>query len=856
MDKAPNCCARPFLPLLISLIAGIGFGVHLPGMPLLAVIVSIASVTGITVCLYRRKASRLLPLILFLTIGYLSIHPWIAPRFPAHHIVHYADGSKWRIVGQVHNHPRQLARRTRFVLNVRHLHEGTTTRHASGLLRVTVAGGEVDLMRGDHIELAGRIRSIRNFKNPGAFDYRRYMAFQKIWATVYSPAKKVRVLHRAAVSGPAGASALDAIRNRIETLIDQTREGRHRDVLRALILGDRTRITAQLREAFHRSGVGHLLAISGLHIGIVAGSAFIVLVAIASRFEILLWNAWVKKTAAIGAFIPALLYALIAGMSPSTQRALAMVGMFLLTFLLEREQDSINTLAVAAMVILFLHPPALYSISFQLSFAAVFFIIFILSRIHKAPGMQPVPLGRRLVRKLIAFITVTVAATLGTLPMVMAVFQQVSLVGVLTNCIFVPLVGFGVIPLALLAAVVLWFCPPVAGWCMQLAGWLLGLAIEGIESVAALPFSAVHTFVPSLFEIVCYYLLLGATVAMIPPADAVGGHGVSLKPQETAAAGKLNKSRHQRAAGPHRRSRWLVFVVMVATFGFLIDAGYWIHRRFYRNDLRVTVIDVGQGSAALLELPNGNTVMADGGGFADNTVFDVGERVVAPLLRRRKILTVETLILSHPNSDHLNGLIYIADRFGVKQIWSNGDKRDTLGYRRLQEVIDRRNIREISIEHLPGKRLLGGAEFQVFYPPMDFLEKKRMQPWRDTNTNSLVFKVGLGSIGFLFTGDITARAEKEMVRLAGSHLDAAVIMIPHHGSRSSSTEEFIEAVGPQIGVVSCGWQNRFGFPHSEVLQRYRQRHVRIYQTDADGAVELMTDGRLLQVIPWSDRGWW
>ena len=592
MDTAPNFFARPFLPVLISLVAGIIVGVHLPGMPLPAVIVSIASAVGIAVCVYRRKTSRLLPLILFLGIGYLSIQPWSEPRFPPHHVIHFADGSKWRIVGIVHDRPRQLARRTRFVLNVHHLHEGTTTRQASGLLRVTVAGGEVELNRGDRIELAGRIRSIRNFKNPGAFDYRRYMAFQKIWATVYSPANKVRVLHRAAVSGPPGAKALDAARNRIDLLIDQTREGIHRDVLRALILGDRSRIPAQLKEAFHRSGVGHLLAISGLHIGIVAGSAFIVLVAVASRFEILLWNAWVKKAAAIGAFIPALLYALIAGMSPSTQRALAMVGVFLLTFLLEREQDSINTLAVAAMIILLFHPPALYSISFQLSFAAVFFIIFVLSRIHKTSGMQPEPRMRRWGRKMISFFTVTAAATLGTLPLVMTVFQQVSLVGILTNCVFVPLVGFGVIPLALLAVTLLWICPPLAVWCMQVAGWLLGVAIEGIESVAALPFAAVHTFVPSLFEIVCYYLLLTVVVAMIPPAGGLGG--VPVRPEGATAAGTFNKSSQAPYAGPHRRSRWLICAALLAIFGFMIDAGYWIHRRFLRNDLRVTVIDVGQ----------------------------------------------------------------------------------------------------------------------------------------------------------------------------------------------------------------------------------------------------------------------
>ena len=612
MDTAPNCFARPFLPLLISLIAGIIFGVQLPAIPLPVLIVSIAAAVGIAVCLWRRKASRLLPLILFLGVGYLSILPWSQPRFPPNHIKHFADGSKWRIVGLVHNRPRQLDRRTRFVLNVHHLQEGKTIRPASGLLRVTVAGGDIDLRRGDRIELAGRIRSTRNFKNPGAFDYRRYMAFQQIWATVYSSAKKVRVLQRAAASGPPAASALDAVRNRIDALIDRTRDGKHRDVLRALILGDRSRIPAQLKEAFHRSGVGHLLAISGLHIGIVAGTAFMVLVAVASRFEILLWNAWMKKAAAIGAFIPALLYALIAGMSPSTQRALAMVGVFLLTFLLEREQDSINTLAVAAMLILLFHPPALYSVSFQLSFTAVFFIIFVLSKVHNPSGLLPEPFGRRLVRKLISFFTVTAAATLGTLPLVMTVFQQVSLVGIFTNCIFVPLVGFGVVPLALLGAALLWFCPPVAGWCMQLAGWLLGVAIAGIEFVAALPFAAVHTFVPSLFEIVCYYLLLGTVVALIPTAGS--GGATPDPPDGGTAADNLHKCGHPMFAGPRRHRWWLICAALLAIFGLLIDAGYWIHRRFLRDDLRVTVIDVGQGSAALLELPGGICVMADGGG--------------------------------------------------------------------------------------------------------------------------------------------------------------------------------------------------------------------------------------------------
>ena len=851
MGTAPKWYARPFIPLLLSLMGGITIGVHrpVPAIHTLAIIGVVASAVGVVACILQRKTSRLFPLMLFVGLGYLSVHPWSAPRFPDHHIVHLSNGPKLNIVGLVHSRPKRLAKRTRFILRVKRISDKQTTRQATGLLRVSVTGDDVDLARGDRIEFNSRIRSIRNFNNPGAFNYRRYMAFRKVWATAYSSAVRVRVLDRGTGSGP--VRALDAVRNRVDALIDRSREGPHRDVLRALILGNRDRISPDLREAFHRCGVGHLLAISGLHIGIVAGSAFFALVAILSRFEILLWNAWVRKAAAIGAFIPVLFYALLAGMSPSTQRALAMVAMFLLTFLLEREQDSINTLAVAALVILLANPPALYSISFQLSFAAVFFIIVGLSRVRPGSDMPPESIGRRLGRKLVCFVVVTVAATLGTLPLVMTYFQQVSLIGVLTNCVFVPLIGFGVVPLGLLSVLVLWICPPVAAWGMQLAGALLGYGIEGIEFFADLPFAAVQTFIPSHVEIGCYYLLLAGVLAMLRSADGAGRGYVPLRAERAAVP--VDKEKSAGAFNISRQRRWTAAVVMLAFLAALIDTGYWIHQRFYRSDLRVTIVDVGQGSAALLELPGGDCVLADGGGFSDNAVFDVGERVLAPLLRRKKILTVETLILSHPNSDHLNGLVYIADRFGVQQILTNGEKRNTLGYRRLQEVLDRRHIREIPCSDHFRQQFISGAALQVLYPPANYLKKKKKEPWRDTNNNSLVFAVGLGSVSFLFPGDITTRAEKELVSLAGNRLKATVLVLPHHGSRTSSSHDFIEAVHPQIAVVSSGWQNRFGFPHPEVLQRFERRQVRIYRTDSDGAIELVTDGRHLQISPWIDR---
>ena len=319
--------------------------------------------------------------------------------------------------------------------------------------------------------------------------------------------------------------------------------------------------------------------------------------------------------------------------------------------------------------------------------------------------------GRRLLHELIGFFAVTAVATIGTLPLVMTYFQQVSLIGVLTNCLFVPMVGFIVIPLGLLSVLLSWIWSPLAVWGLQLAGWLLDIAVAGIERFAALPFAAVQTFVPTWFETVCYYLLLAAFLSLIGPMRIAEVGCGQMASHGNVRTDKEKKKRVALFASLRPHSRWMAAAAVLAVAGALIDAGYWIHRRLLHGDLHITVIDVGQGSAALLELPGGSCMLVDGGGFADNAVFDIGQRVLAPLLRRKKILTVDTLVLTHPNSDHLNGLIYIADRFAVKQIWSNGEKRDTLGYRRLQEVLDRRSVRHIAYARLPRKHRIAGYIF-------------------------------------------------------------------------------------------------------------------------------------------------
>jgi competence protein ComEC len=293
-----------------------------------------------------------------------------------------------------------------------------------------------------------------------------------------------------------------------------------------------------------------------------------------------------------------------------------------------------------------------------------------------------------------------------------------------------------------------------------------------------------------------------------------------------------------------------VIVLVASLIGAGFDAGYWMYQRFGRQDLRVTLIDVGQGSAVLLELPGGGTALVDGGGFADPAAFDVGGRVVAPFLWRRKIASIDTLILTHPNSDHANGLVFIADHFHVRTLWTNGESRPISGYTALVQTAERRGIEVPGFAEIPRVSMVNGVRVEVLYPPVDFLDRRRTERWRQNeNNNSLVIRVSLGEVSVLIPGDIMRAAEKELVALTGNQLKSTVLIAPHHGSRSSSSEEFIRVVSPKVVLISCADRMGSGIPHPQVLQRYESSSDSVYRTDQHGAVHLATDGHHVEATP-------
>jgi competence protein ComEC len=804
-DKKEPVFLRPLIPMALGMMVGIGLGLHRPGLfwPVMVFVLIVAGAIGGYA--WRGRSLLLMPLMLCAAVGYLSVQPWLRSDLPGGHVGRYTEQGKWLVSGIVIDQPRMQEGQQRFTIEARRLMQGTRRIEARGKIRVTARGRSPALERGCQVLLIGRLRAIHGFSNFGGFDYERYMALRGVHANLSTVAGHIRLEKPAARAWPA---RLDRWRDDLRRQMQITLQG-HRPVvvnlLTALTLGDREAIDPDLRERFQRVGVSHVLAISGLHIGMVATAAFALMYRLLVWIPVLPRNAWVRKSAALITIVPVVGYGVLAGFTPSTQRAVLMVLVLLATFWVGRPPNWLNVLALAAVLILLVFPPALAQVSFQLSFSAVLAIVLGLQAMPLPRPDPQAPLWRRIGARLVALMGVSSLAILGTLPLAMYYFNQVSWVGPLTNLVVVPLVGMMVVPAGLLGIV----CAPISGTLAALPWQLAAFAMSGglqfVDWVARYPFVAVDTVTPSLVEMGVIYLLFGVCLTW--------------------------KRRSIRTYG-------LVVVLVVSG----IDAAYWYQRRFGTRQMIVTAVDIGQGSANLLRLPGGFTVLVDGGGFSDNVAFDVGRQVLAPLLLREKIKTIDLMILTHPDSDHLNGLLHILRHFRVKEVWSNHEAANRASYRQWQQLIAQRQIPHVPFVGRDRLATYHGVTFEILAPPEDFLQRGIVETWRNANNNSLVVRVNWNALSLLFTGDIGAPAEAELVEEHGAEgLRSTILFVPHHGSGSSSTSGFLQAVQPREGIIGLGWQNRFGFPAQAVARRLSAEGIRIWRTDQCGAIRIVMD---------------
>jgi len=267
------------------------------------------------------------------------------------------------------------------------------------------------------------------------------------------------------------------------------------------------------------------------------------------------------------------------------------------------------------------------------------------------------------------------------------------------------------------------------------------------------------------------------------------------------------------------------------------SAGWRLFARATSHTVTATFLDVGQGDACVVELPHGRVMVVDGGGSFDPG-FDPGRRIIAPWLWRQGIRRIDLIVLSHPHPDHANGLATLVEQFPVGEVWTNGEETTQPGTVALLAAARRRGV----ALGTPRRLELGGAEIEPL-APFDESGQLASDPARTENDNSLVIGVRWRERQLLFAGDLEADGEAALLERAGGRLAADVVKVPHHGSRTSSTEPFVRATHPTVAVMSVGERNRWGFPHPAVVERWRSAGARVMRTDRDGGVTVSVDGR-------------
>ncbi len=675
-----------------------------------------------------------------------------------------------------------------------------------GRVRLSV-GGEAQLRPGDYVRMPVSLRPLVGFHNPGFSDYEKYWGAQGFWVGgfVKSPAL--------ISSWPPedGLSFLRRWRAEIRDFIYSHSSEPAAGLLAAQLAGLRQAVDPVSEEVFRSLGLSHILSVSGLHLSLWYGLCFWLLrklfkAAGGGRFP-------AEAPAAALALIPALFYAALVGPSSPVLRSAVMIVFSVTALILMRRGDMWNALAAAAWIILVWEPWRLFSASFQLSFVATAALVEAFSpRPLTEPGQSS---GRTRRLPGLSFIKNSVAAavagTLGTAPLVVWHFSRLPLAGLAANVIFTAILSFGILAPSLLSLMALPLWPEAAAWVLGTVSQLLNWLLAPMKSLAELLGPGLLLPAPGFVFMIGYYL--AGWLALRAPWPA---------PQRLAAAAAL--------------------VAAVTLPGLIAGQGE-------KNVLRLTVLDIGQGLSVHLNMPDGRQVLIDGGGTYN---YDPGERLLTPYLLHQGVTRLDVAALTHPDLDHLKGLVSAADNFRAREIWTAPWPSDiSENYERLLALAPPSRLTALS-ELYRGRRF-GPAEIKVLWPPPDYqwpASNPREKNW--TNNHGLVFQVRWGELSFLITGDIQREVEEILARSLGPRLRSTVLLAPHHGSRNSLSPAFLEAVCPQWVVFSSGRFNAFGLPHPEAVARAAEAGAKIWRTDRQGAAVFEVkslDGQSVLIAP-------
>ncbi len=631
-----------------------------------------------------------------------------------------------------------------FLLKSESIQDSKGSHLVKGKLQVTYAPGDFSsrlddfpFQYRDTVEMKGRIYLSRDITVPGVFDYRKYLQRQGISGLVFvrDADKITKIGHNYRALDFFNRSVI-AIRYRLSKVISQSLPEPEASVLSGILLGRRKAVPLEIQDAFSDTGMMHMLAVSGLHVGLVA-----------AIFLLFFRRIYIPhKTGALLTIAVVFIYAFITGARPSAMRAAIMAGVALVAFVLERDKNFYNSLAIACLFILIVNPLDLFNVGFQLSFSATLAILYFAPKIQKILPLKP--------QWLFNIIAVTTSAQIGVIPIVACYFNKVSLVGILSNIIIIPFVGI-IVGIGLFT----FFVSFLGIFFVQVLGFVNGLLISGMVGIikffSGLPYAFVYVCTPSIIFMGSYYIFAGWI-------------------------GQLKSFKDFKKFG------FVLLITLVIWFSY---------SKLARSDkLSVTFLDVGQGDAVFLEFPDRSNMLIDGGGTLSSN-FSIGERIILPFLWHKRVPKINRMVLTHPHYNHLDGLLDVLKYFKVGKVFINGQNYISGEYREFLDIIEKK--------HIPMEILRASVEMtignDIVWKVLNPLDLDKSDTDRAIDNNSIVSRFIYGDFSMLFTGDIREEIQNELARQA---IRSTVLQVPNH-AKGKISQRFLLKVNPECVIISA-----------------------------------------------------
>ncbi|HRA98887.1 MAG TPA: DNA internalization-related competence protein ComEC/Rec2 [Ignavibacteria bacterium] len=645
---------------------------------------------------------------------------------------------------------------------------------------------------GDEISLKGKLSTSPGRRNPGDFDYKKYLESRDIHKLFYSNGyKDVKIISQKNLSFiyqyiifPAKIFAL----NNIDTLLS----GDNASYLKGLVTGERSDISDETKEAFINAGVMHLIAVSGLNVAYVIIFVNILLSLLRVPFKYRIYITCL--------FL--IFYCMFTGSPASILRATIMGITVLMSFVFERKIYFYNFIGVSAMCLLIFDTRLLFDTGFILSYAATFSMVIIYNRFEKS-FLHNLKSPKTKFKKIVSWISVlfftSLAAQIGTLPLTSLYFGKISFISLLANVVAVPLanislaIGF----LQILTGIISFDLSSIIAETNNI---LLSIQLEFIKFCAGMKFSFIYIKNFTLSIIISYYIICILLIF---------------------------------AKTLHMFFRNLII-------SFLIILILLTNNVSYEQKMTVTFLDVGQGDCALIETPDGKNILVDCGN--STKTFDNGEKTIAPLLRRKGIDKIDMIILTHLHMDHIGGVNYLLKHFEIGSIFESGQEHITDFTMVTDSLISINNVKRTIVRS--GDMIDSFKDMRLYflYPDKAHADASDHPSYGNLNNGSVVFILKYRETEILFTGDAEAAGELYIKNHYEDFIDTDVLKAGHHGSITSSTIPFILKNSPRIAVISCGMNNKFNHPSKIILDRLKRSGAEIFRTDNEGAVIIETDG--------------